>query len=153
MKFQTLAKATVIACQSISIITFALFPSTVFAQTRPDSKGNYYFWAGSWIVVDSGNLNCRSGPGTNYSVLTRYPRASTLLTFSELEGNPIRRDRQGLPWARIKWAGTSGSPCFVRANISFVRPIDSFSSEQLVCIKTALRRGNSFYDAAFNCVD
>ena len=153
MKIQKLVKATIIACQSIGIATFALFPSTVFAQIKPDSRGDYYSWVANWIVVDSGSLNCRSGPGSNYRIETKFSRASQLYTFSELEGNPIRRDSRGLPWARIKWANARDTlPCYVRANTSFIRPIDSFTSEQIVCIKSGLRKGLNFNNAAYSCV-
>lgn len=146
-KIQQLAMATVATAM-------ILLPLPVFAQARPDSRGDYYSWAANWIVaVNSGNLNCRSGPGTNYRVATSFPKASYLATFSELEGNPIRLDRQDRPWVRIKWSGTSGSPCFVRANVSFIGAMDGFDSEQSVCIEREIREGNSFYDAAFNCVD
>ncbi|NJL65969.1 MAG: hypothetical protein HC894_02340 [Microcoleus sp. SM1_3_4] len=153
MKIQRFVKATIVACQSISLAAFALFPSAVFAQLKPDSGGNYSAWASNWIVVSRGNLNCRSGPGTNYSILTQYPAASIIPTYSELEGNPIRRDRQGLPWVRIKWAGTGGAPCYVRANTSFIRALDSFNGEQAACVQSGLKRGLNFNKATFDCVD
>lgn len=128
------------------------FPS--FAQAKPDSRGDYYSWAANWIVaINSGKLSCRSGPGTNYQIVTRFPKASYLVTFSELEGDSIRRDTQGRPWVRIKWSGTGGSPCFVRANVSFIGAMDGFDSEQSVCIERGIREGRSFYDATFNCID
>ncbi len=144
--------------QQLAMVTattaMVLLPFPAFAQAIPDSTGDYYSWASNWIVaINSGNLNCRSGPGTNYRIVTRFPKASYLPTFSELEGEPIRRDRQGRPWVRIKWTGTGGSPCFVRANVSFIGSLDGFSSEQSLCIERGIRKGSSFYDAAFNCVD
>lgn len=147
-KIQQLVKAAIVS-------TVILSPSVGFTlEAGPDSRGDYYSWAANWIVATkSGNLNCRSGPGTNYRTVTKFSRASYLATFSELEGDPIRRDRQGRPWVRIKWSGTSGSPCFVRANVSFIGAMDGFDHRQSACIEAEIRRGRSFYDAAFNCVD
>ncbi|MEP0873304.1 SH3 domain-containing protein [Trichocoleus desertorum AS-A10] len=144
--------------QQLSLLTAAtamvLLPYPAFAQARPDSRGDYYSWGGSWIVaINSGSLNCRSGPGTNYRIITRFPKASYLATASELEGNPIEQDRQGRPWVRIKWAGTSTYPCFVRANMSFIGSMDGFDGNQSNCINREIRKGRSFPDAAFDCVD
>ncbi len=149
IKIQQLVKATIVA-------TAILFPSVGFAlEARPDSRGDYYSWAANWIVAtQSGNLNCRSGPATNYRIVTKFSRASYLATFSELEGDPIRRDRQGLPWVRVKWANARDTlPCYVRANVSFIGAMDTFNNEQSACIERAIKKGRSFYDAAFNCVD
>lgn len=146
IKIQQLVKVTIVT-------TVALFPSTVFAQVAPDSSGDYSSWTANWIVVaKSGPLNCRSGPGTNYRITTKFPRASSLTTSSELVGDNIRRDKHGRPWVRIKWAGT-GSACYVRANVSFIGAMDDFTHEQAVCVGNEVRRGLSFFDAAFSCVD
>lgn len=144
LKIRRLVKATIIA-------TVALFPSTVFAQIEPDSRGDYYSSAANWIVVSSGRLNCRSGPGTGYRILTTYSRASNLPTFSELEGDSIRRDRQGRPWVRIKWAGTGSPPCYVRANTSFIHSMDMFTLDEAACVERGVKRGLSFSAAAYDC--
>ncbi|HEY9638674.1 MAG TPA: hypothetical protein V6D14_35150 [Coleofasciculaceae cyanobacterium] len=152
------SKSIISVCQMTTIALAAMissFPIAVFAtDAKPDARGDYNAWASNWIVViNSGNLNCRSEPGTSYRILTKYTRASTLPTLSELEGDPIRRDRQGLPWVRIKWAGTGGSPCYIRANTSFIRSLDDFTIDQTACVVREIRKGRPFHDAAFGCVD
>lgn len=132
--------------------TVILSPSISFAL-EPDSRGDYYSWASNWVVVDNSRLNCRSGPDAAYRILTKYPRGSSLPTLSELEGDPIRRDRQGRPWVRIKWAGTSGTPCYVRANTSFIRPLDDFTIDEAACVIEGIKKGRSYYDSAFGCGD
>ena len=94
---------------------------------RADANGNYYYVSEAriWRVVDPDpdGLNCRSGPGTNYSVVeVKRPGQNLYLASEHFGGGPpyIEKDKRGLPWLKVD--GGYESYCFVRANTLFVEP-------------------------------
>ena len=110
------------------VAAIVCLPTPVLSQVAIDSRGDYYSVARTWtVVLGSGRLNCRSEPGTGFSVLTSYSRGASINTFYELGGSNIQLDNQGRPWIRIKWAMLSEPPCYVRASNQFIRPNGSTS--------------------------
>ncbi|MEB3826119.1 SH3 domain-containing protein, partial [Phormidium sp. CCY1219] len=68
-------------------------------------------------------LNCRSGPGTEYSVVeVKSPNERLFLASIHFGGGPpyINFDERGLPWLKVD--GGYETYCFVRANTLFIEP-------------------------------
>ncbi|MEB3826084.1 SH3 domain-containing protein [Phormidium sp. CCY1219] len=69
-------------------------------------------------------LNCRSGPGTEYSVVEVKSANDplSLATIHFVGGGPpyINLDESGLPWLKVD--GGYETHCFVRANTEFIEP-------------------------------
>ena len=117
--------ALVAIATSISTVS-----SVVLAQgglPRPNRQGDYYngVW-NSWLVVDRDRkgLNCRSGAGSSYRVVKNFSNGYKISVFTQGEDPLIKRDRQGKPWLAVLPTGYQyETPCFVRANSSFIQPI------------------------------
>jgi hypothetical protein len=121
-----LRKLTLLAIGAFICIT----PNLALAQNglpRANKKGDYYNgdWR-EWLVVDRDRkgLNCRSGAGANFRVVTKFYNNSRIFVFTQGEDDLIRRDKQGKPWLAVLPNGYQyEEPCFVRANNSFIQPI------------------------------
>lgn len=114
----------------VSATSIFLLYSVVLAQSdlpSPNRQGDYYNGAwNSWLVVDRNRagLNCRSGVGSNYRVVKKFYNGNKISVFTQGEDPLIRRDRQGKPWLAVLPTGYQyETPCFVRANNSFIQPI------------------------------
>jgi len=102
--------------------------SSSWGAVQPDASGDYNYvergMKAFWEVVDSDGLNCRRGPGTNFSVVE--VKRSGAIVETTARSFDIERDSRGLPWLRVE--AEKASSCFVRANDRFIRPTDSTSS-------------------------
>lgn len=120
-------------CWLLGVITASIFTGSTVAAVaqnglpRPDRKGDYY--EGRWkqwrvVDLDRKGLQCRSSPGTNYRVIKRFARGKAMSVFTQGEEDLIRVDARNLPWLAVLPTGYQyETPCFVRANSRFIRPI------------------------------
>ena len=120
---------------------FVVLPTNAFAQ---DSNGNYYkeylpyedggnYVVGTWHVIAPSGLNCRSGAGTEFEVVTTFGMGDKIHPKTsegrDQHNNPTELDKQGLPWFRIirddgKRRSTKNiETCLVRANSRYITPL------------------------------
>ncbi len=82
--------------------------------------------AGSlWQVVSPG-LNCRSGSGTQFSIVRSF-KTGTILQANVGRGGSDEvvingKDNQGKPWMRVRSEAGESYECSVRANRRYIKP-------------------------------
>ena len=95
---------------------------------RPNKKGDYYLessWK-QWLVVtkDTSGLKCRRGSGQNYPIFKIFNNNEVIFQSTQTDPSGTINDKYGKPWL-VSLPGTYqyNSPCYVRANSKFIRPI------------------------------
>ena len=125
---QAIAIATLVS--GISTVALAQFDPTPSPNRNGDyntievknDKGKQYEYY-SWVVIAT-SLNCRSAPGTQNPIVTRFAKNQLLQAGSFGRGRSdevevIQRDAKGKPWMRVI---LKRGQCFVRANQQYIEP-------------------------------
>jgi hypothetical protein len=118
-----------------------MFPASTYAQNQ---SGDYFqgtlpvypfqpdYVISTWRVITSSGLKCRSGSGTEFSVVKVLTVRETFQVKTsegrDQHNNPTKLDNRGLPWFMVTDSSSSSRgeekvKCFVRANSRYIEPV------------------------------